>query len=58
MKIALLVLLLVLIFGSGGRRLRELVSTTKKLPREFHRAKAQAEDPAAAAKEVQNSRPS
>lgn len=52
LKIALLVLLVVLIFGAGGRRLRALVSTTKKLPSDFKQAKARAEDPVAAAKEV------
>ncbi|MDP2344575.1 MAG: hypothetical protein Q8O67_26730 [Deltaproteobacteria bacterium] len=52
LKIALLVFLVVLIFGAGGQRLRALVSTTKKLPGDFKKAKARAEDPVAAAKEV------
>ena len=52
LKIALLVFVAVLIFGAGGQRVRALLSTAKKLPDEFKRAKARAEDPAGAAKEV------
>jgi Sec-independent protein translocase protein TatA len=54
-KVALIVLLVVLIFGAGGQRLRELMSTAKKLPADFKRAKARADDPVAAAKEVRGS---
>ena len=52
LKIALLLLLVVLICSAGGQRLRALISTTKKLPRDFKKAKLDAEDPVAAAKEV------
>lgn len=52
MKFLLLAILLGLVLGSGGRRVRELFSTTKKLPDDFKRAKGQAEDPVGHAKEV------
>jgi hypothetical protein len=52
LKIALLVLLVALIVGNGGRRLRELFSTAKKLPDDFNKARARAEDPVGAAKEI------
>jgi hypothetical protein len=52
MKFLLIALLLGLVFGNGGRRVRDLFSTAKKLPDDFKRAKGQAEDPVGHAKEV------
>lgn len=52
LKIALVVFLVLLIVGSGGKRLRDLLSTTKKLPQDFKKAKGAAEDPVGHAKEI------
>ena len=52
LKLALLVFLVVLIVGAGGKRVRELFSTARSLPDEFKRAKAKAEDPIGHAKEI------
>ncbi len=52
MKWILIAVLVGLIVGQGGRRLRELFSTTKRLPDEFRKGKAAALDPVSVAKDV------
>ena len=52
MKWVLLGILIALIVGQGGRRVRDLLSTSKKLPDAFRRGKGEVDDPAGVAKEV------
>lgn len=52
MKWILIGILIALVVGESGRRVRELLSTAKKLPAEFKRGKAAVDDPAGAAREV------
>lgn len=52
MKWILIFIVVGLIVGQGGRRVRELFSTTKRLPDEFRKGKAAVDDPVSVAKDV------
>ncbi len=52
MKYLLVIVLLVLVFGGGGARLRALIGSAKQAPKTFKDAKRKDEDPVGAAKEV------
>ncbi len=52
MKFVLIIIFLVLLFGSGGSRLRELFGAAKQAPRTFRDARAKDADPIGHAREV------
>ena len=52
MKYILIIVLIVLVFGGGGARLRQLIGSAKQAPKTFKDAKRRDEDPVGTAKEV------
>jgi len=52
MKYLLVIILIGLIFGGGGARLRQLIGSAKQAPKTFKDAKRRDEDPVGTAKEV------
>ena len=52
MKFLLVVVLLVLAFGGGGARTRRLITTVKRLPKDYRDGRDRAADPVGHAKDV------
>lgn len=52
LKIGLVVVLMFLLFGGGGRRVRSLLTASKRAKKDFDDAKGRAEDPVGHAREV------